>query len=192
MTYRQAATLACRVLAIWALFSAIELLAAPLQMVITIVQYISNGINVYSNYWYSLTSLIPLAVQIAAGIWLWRRAGVVAAWMTGDTLQDEPDEPDPTPQRVNMEQVQAVVLSSLGVWVLLQVVPRILSSIFDVLLTLIATRGQLARAGGRVEGSIWIWSFQLLLGLWLIFGARGITHLLKRARREAIEPATPT
>lgn len=184
MTHRQVATLACKVLAIWALIRAIDSSAAPLQTIITIWQYMQRGVNVPSNYWNILLNLVPLALHLIVAIWLWKRAGVVASWMTGHDLQDEADERESTPRRADIDQVQAVVLSSLGVWVMLDVVPQIASTIFQVLLTWIASRGQIAMANRVVDSSVWVWSFQMLLGLWLIFGAPGITRLLKRARGE--------
>lgn len=184
MTYRQAATLACKVLAIITLLQAVELLSNVISMAINFWSWGQRG-QVYP-FWAEAARFVPPVAQLIIGIWLWKRAGVVAAWITGSELQDSPEEPETDPHRANDHEIQAVVLSSLGVWVLLQVVPQILAMIFQTLFTWMITR-QLVRTGGGVDSRIWMWSFDLLLGLWLIFGAPGITRLLRRARGEKLD-----
>ena len=114
MTHRQVATLACRILAIWALIDALRLLEYPLRVLANLVR--SHGQWPYSGQWPELIgSGLHTVLQIVVALWLWWRAGVVAVWMTGQMLQDEPDEREISPQRASMDEVQAIVLASLGV-----------------------------------------------------------------------------
>ncbi len=191
MTHRQVATLACRVLAIWAFIDALKLGHQPIQAIVALVRLGWRGVQV-DYHWATAFTLIPIVMQIIIAIWLWKRAAIVATWMTGESLQDDLDEPEVVRRQAKIHEVQAVVLSSLGVWVLLEVVPNACSTIFEFLLAyLIAGGTQMAfdRASHVISGSLWIWCFQLLLGLWLVFGAKGITRLLRRARGDRPEPS---
>ena len=128
MTQREIGRLAFKVMAVFFLMQALNPLKnAVSQLSGALASAYLSGAWGWTQVWYLLPIFLFATIQILAALWLWRRAGVVAAWMTGHNLQDEQDEPDAISVPANLEAVHAVVLSSLGVWVLLIVIPEILN-----------------------------------------------------------------
>lgn len=195
MTQREIARLACKVLAVFFLVQELIPLQQSASQLSGIMASMSWGAGWgWTQFWYQLPTLIFPIIQILVAVWLWRRAGVVAAWMTGHDLQDDPNEPDVLPVPANLEAVQAVVLLSLGVWVLLSVIPEVVSVALSFAINFFASqKGAFEEAGRAVSNHIWIWFPQFGLGFWLIFGAPGIVALLRRfhAKPQLDSPATP-
>src|SRR5262245_5433916 len=98
MTQREIARLACKVLAVWAFIDSLQHVARPLTSVIyALVSLFKEGSvrGGVASYTYLFVDVALSGLQLVLAVALWKRAGVVAAWMTGHTLQDEQDEPDP-------------------------------------------------------------------------------------------------
>jgi hypothetical protein len=188
MTQREIARLACKVLAIWALFDALKAASMLGRLADSVVTSVRDGWNAQRAIFDMAFVIWPIA-QVIAAVWLWRRAGVVAAWMTGHDLQDEPDEPDVSPRKANLDEVQSVVLSSLGVWMLLQTIPNAVHVIAVFLLAWsTSTKTTIDYASSWVSTNVWVWTAQFVLGIWMIFGASGIVRMLKRFRYVGLEP----
>jgi hypothetical protein len=191
MTQREIARLACKVLAVWALFDALKAVSMLGRLADSVVSSVRDGWNAQRAIFDMAFVIWPIA-QVIAAVWLWRRAGVVAAWMTGHDLQDEPDEPDVSPHKANLDEVQSVVLSTLGVWVLLQTIPHAIHVIIVfVLAWTTGTKTTIDYASSWVSTNVWVWTAQFVLGMWLIFGSRGIVRMLKRFRYVGLEPNEP-
>jgi hypothetical protein len=182
MTQREIGRLACKVMAVYFLVQTLN----PLQWATSQLSGVLASISIggpwgWNQFWTYLPTLIFPILQILVAIWLWRRAGVVAAWMTGHDLQDEQDEPDASSMPADLDAVHAVVLSSLGVWMLLQVIPPIGSEACNLVIGMvIASKQAFETAGKAVSNNLWVWGIQFGLGLWLVFGAPGIVQMLRR------------
>jgi hypothetical protein len=142
-----------------------------------------------------ITSLIGATVpilQFLVGLWLWKRAGVVAAWVVEHDLQDEPDEPDAADlagEPITAASAEPIVLCSLGVWVLATTLPEALARLTQTVVTrqLFDTARSTQQYDWRALGQLVALLGKLIIGLWLIFGARGLVRLLVRARTLGLE-----
>jgi hypothetical protein len=189
MTQREIARLACKVLAVWAIIDAFKYLHYSSRQIWALFEAWSS----FSSSWggtisSAITILLPF-LQIAVGIWLWRRAGVVAAWMTGHNLQDEQDEPDVIHVPADLDAVQSVVISMMGVWVLVDAVPALAGQLAALLPILDTGRSDFDDWANRSAAMSLIWLIsRLAIGIWLIFGAAGIVRMLKRIRYAGLHP----
>lgn len=185
MTQRQVARLACKLLAIYAVIMALDELrwtTANLFAAISAFRY-AGSIDAIT---YLGPFLVPL-IQFVFALWLWKRAGVVAAWICGHDLQDDMDEPDAVPVRADIDAWQGVAISSMGVWVMITVIPRIVTQAMNFTIEWLLGGVGARRAAGAVSWEIWIWLTQFGIGLWLIFGCAGIVKGLRRFRPRAAE-----
>ena len=89
LTARVLAKVLCRVTAIIALLLALGELTDWVAQVIEVIDW-GDG----DDYlWLSVILAYPAALLFMAA-WLWTKAAIVAAWILGHDLQDDPDEPD--------------------------------------------------------------------------------------------------
>lgn len=186
MTKREVAVLACKVLAIYALLDAIKYagyyLFQPLPFMF------AEGLDYVKALAWSVGLLSPL-IEIAIGLWLWNKAGVVAAWMTGHDLQDNQYEPDAKPVRADLVAVQAVVFASLGVWALIGVVPHLISHVGWLIYDVASRTGSFGETlRSYSHGDALADVVTIAIGLWLIFDGSGLAQLLTRLRYAGLQP----
>jgi hypothetical protein len=187
MTQREIARLAMKVLAVYYGLQSLPVLQNAVAQLSQTFAFISRG-NTWG--WQTFLFQLPIAflpfVQILIAIWLWKRAGLVAVWICSQDLQDEEDEPEVVRVPAELDAVQAVVLSSLGIWVMLTVLPEVMSMLLSFVFNLMAAPSNAFEYAGRgVTDKIWFWIPQVVLGIWLIFGASGIVQTLAKFRRRA-------
>lgn len=190
MTQREIARLACKVLAVYFVLHSLTLMQQAVAQLSRAFAAISQGDAWgWPAFWYQLPVVLFPVVQVFVAIWLWKRAGLVAAWMSSHDLQDDQDEPEGARIPADLDGIHAVVLSSLGIWVMLMVLPDVISMMLSFVVDLIASPKQALEYAGRgVSSKIWIWVPQVALGIWLIFGSSGIVRMRKKFRPAGLQP----
>jgi hypothetical protein len=180
MTKREIAKLCCRVLAVYATVLAISRLSYIAQL------FAPYEDTTWSPVFYRLLYAVEPVLLAIAAFFLWRWAGLVAAWMTGHDLHDHIDEAESAPTRASAIDVQAIIFSSLGVWLLIETIPYALSYI---------SRFAYARSNDvRAEAkSLYLMTemielvARLGLGVGLLFGGPTIAHWVNRMRNVGLE-----
>jgi len=175
MTQHQIARLCFKGLAVYAVIAGV----GNGQYIVWAFEQVPGAISPRVYVALSLHAFFPIA-QILVGVWLWRKAGVVAAWVTGHDLQHAEDEP--TVDRVpwSLEAVQTIVFSSLGVWVLIHAVPQVVNYATVVFVSPSSPDAMREMWTARVSGNLAALAARLAIGFWLVFGASNIARLVRR------------
>jgi hypothetical protein len=178
MTPREIANLCCRLMAIYALFQGL----AFLPSLAALIDPLTHPMDLSTAELFSrvLWAMHP-AVMIAAAAFLWRWSPLVASWMVGHDIQDAVAEPESTRRKATLRDVHGVAFSVIGLWVLVHAAQDIAGHAF-----------YLVYDDPTVTGNRWVGVYgrivvQLALGIWLLFGARGLVDLLHRARRVGLD-----
>jgi hypothetical protein len=79
----------------------------------------------------------------------------------------------------SIADVQIVALSVLGVWVLATALPDVFHW---VVYGHLMTKYQLGELSPENMGNIWATAIELVIGFWLVFGAKGISGIISIAR----------
>ncbi len=182
MTQREIARLCCKVIAIYALIRAIESVGSFGWLVLGPAP---SGMSEWQIYVQVFFFALPPVVLVAMSVFLWKHAGVVAAWISGHDLQDDPDEPDIKPARAKSQELQAVAFATLGLWAIIDALPRLIDLGFRAL---IPPGSRLALEFGLLSASRLVAiSLQLAIGVWLLFGSRGLVQLLYKLRNVGLD-----
>lgn len=119
-----------------------------------------------------LSSLVPIALLLAAGIFLILQSGRLAPSMAG------PGDEDGSGASVTPHVFQSIAFSVLGLYLCVSAIP----GLFGILWNLFALN-EAAPAEMRTNVVTQAWAcgaklcLQFFLGLWLFFGARGFSNL---------------
>lgn len=182
MTQRAIARLCCKVIAIYALIRAIELVPVFGLMLPSSASF---GTSEWQTFVQAFFFAVPPVVLVAMSVFLWKHAGVVAAWISGHDLQDDPDEPDIKPTRANSHELQAVAFATLGLWAIINALPRLIDLGFRAM---IPPSSPGAVEFGLLSASRLVAiSLQLAIGVWLLFGSRGLVQLLYKLRNVGLD-----
>jgi hypothetical protein len=191
MSERRIAMLCFRVVGMVVLLQAVAHAPELVNLAGRAIDLLMTG-SLVTGLLYGTGAAVPL-LMAAIGIWLWRKAGVVAAWATGHDLQDEPDEPDAAPAPgepaagggLTVEMLERVALTTLGVWVLVNAIPETCRLLAQALATSDddSMSSYLAQFNAYWVGGLVAAVIRLFLGFWLLFKTDGIVRLLDRMRR---------
>lgn len=169
MTSRTIALLAFKVLALLAVLVAIGPGAKVLPTMVVNWPYDSEG----GSLLLLVTSLLaPIVLPLVLGGALWFGADALA-----QKLFTEPDTATPP----SFEALQDLAFSVVGLFIVAVAIPE-LTKLAYYYWQLSAPGGvqmgsDIERRGALIETIV-----QLVIGLWLLFGASGITNLLRKAR----------
>lgn len=78
-----------------------------------------------------------------------------------------------------IDDIQEVALSVLGVWVLATALPDVFQWI---VYSHLMNKYQLGELSPENVGKIWATAVELTIGFWLVFGAKGISGIIRMAR----------
>lgn len=187
MTQREIARLCCKIISIYALIRSIESLQVGIMNIMMFSSFFQSsgsiGLSWYSYVGVFFSSATPVLLA-AVAIFFWRQSGIIAAWITGHNLQDEPDEPDSNPKRISAKELQVVAFATIGLWAIVSSLSQLLSAIAWMAFSTTSMNEEiLIRDTVRVIGLL----FVLCLGFWLLFGARGIVQLLYKLRNVGLD-----
>jgi hypothetical protein len=176
MTKREVAALACRLLGIYAFLNSLN--ALPVVFLPFITEYsdatAAGGLGSMARFWLFILNALPAALHIIAGLYLWLNADSLAGYLvSGDTDEQ---------QMAIGQEAQVIAFSVLGLFTLLQVIPRIGQIITN--LVVIGQQDPLMQRDfrGTTAPDIVSIIIQLALGLWLLFGSPGLVQWLRPMR----------
>ena len=185
MTKHEFAALACKVLGIYTLVNALGLLPSILGNALNSLASSSTGLNpalATVERTAAVAYILPLAFDIMAGLLLWRRADFLAARMIRDT--------DAAPSQIAIGAgAETVAFSFLGLFTLLQAIPRLGLIVFNLIL--MSRQGPLLHRDykGMAAPDVVVLVIQLCLGCWLLLGAAGLARLLGSLRHAGADAA---
>lgn len=175
MTGRAIALLACRVFAIYVVLQGIILFCTVLVQIGPVLQNPGEA-----GRWLGALSTLAVIVLLAGlAVMLWIGAGRIARVMVpGDDAPDAGAGPA-------AEEIQAVGFSIVGLLVLIRAVPHAAGVFFNYWFL---ERGALASQSisGHTKVQLGIAAIELVLGACLLFGARGLTGVLKTVRQAGL------
>ncbi len=180
MTKREIAVLACRTLAIVALINVIQSSSRLLVLLFEAFNPDKFGPPnpligpVPLSAMLALLYVSPLALLLIFAGFLWAQADFVATKIVGER------DANMTPIQINHD-AQTLAFTILGVYVLTIALPR-LSQLLVHAWNVGSQDATLRQDWTGFAPNLIYASVELALGLWLIFGARGLVSLLKNVR----------
>lgn len=178
MTKRDVGILVCRILAI---FSLVQMLHYVPSFLALADPFFTSGPWSAADVFMLVTQALPFFLFNMMAVFLWRKAGLISAWMLGHDLYDNQFEPETQPMRIRADDLQTVAFSALGLWLLIDAIPRAAAYATQIIYTRSMTD---TSVGGKVitmATSIDL-AVRLILGLWLLFGARGLVGVVRTMR----------
>ena len=176
MNLRALAALSCRFLA---LFTAISLIQSSSVFVSFFASALDARQSATITLPMALLQLAPVAGLILVALLLWTQADFIGARMVGEN--DESLVSAPTEERW-----QALAFSVVGLFVLTRALPQLATQIAILLAANSSTSNPYTDVFTRQSSfyaGIWIsLAIEIALGLWLLFGARGLVFLLANIR----------
>jgi hypothetical protein len=189
MSPRRIANLCCRVIAVLALFDALGDFRVTSWSLALVAIYDTAA---WWTYVLATLNWATPIVQVALAGWLWWKAGLVAAWMTGHDLEDGPDEPDASAHTLTPAALATIAFAGLGVWLLIEGATALVTIVAAALFSIEAWP---TGAGGplAVEAAVSVIDVILHLGAGsiLLFGARRLASVLFRGRPPVSPPVDP-
>ncbi len=178
MTKREIASLACKILAVYALLQ--------LPQYVQGIYFLLSGIfagelwgedihRIQSLFWDLSTVFVPTVLYLVAGILLWRRSNALASRMVSD---DQPPEGQPT---ISGQAVSAIAFSVVGLVVLVHAIPRI-ASILSYLISHKTMPEFEGRWTANVIAELTALGVQVILGAVLLMTSRGLSRLVMKIR----------
>ena len=174
MSLRSLAVLACRILAIVALINAIQAGAFLLPLFYEAFHPTRGGMESPIGYfplepWLALIYLSPLALLLIFAGFLWTRADGVAVKMIGERDETGPIAVD--------QNSHSLAFSVLGAYVLTVALPR-LAQLLVHAWNVSSQDATFHRDWTGFAPNLVYTIVEIALGLWLLFGARGLVTLL--------------
>jgi len=158
----------------FALFLLIRVLALLFPLLTALIGVFIGNIKALGSQGVWLTFSGVVVQLLAAGV-LWHFATPLA----GRIWHNPPASQDPHP--ANFPDIQAVLFSAVGLYILITAVPEFLG----IVLTYRQIRTQ---PGGQVVDLTWHFGrviesgLKVVLSIWLLFGSRAIVRFLQKAR----------
>lgn len=169
----EAAVLACRILAVWALLQSV--LYASLFM-----EWLASLFREDVSHFGGMQLVFPLIAL--ASVLLWTCAGFI-----GSKMADFEARPLPDPRRVVPPQLLAIGLALVGVLDLLTSVPVLVDRILHAALTEAGDFPMTTGWGGGYVG-VAANGLRVALGVFLVLGARGLANAVRVLRLVGLEP----
>lgn len=170
-------SVACKVIGIYCLVRAVEALVALVEPAASTFRPGPADLFTLMGLLYMMIALIPVILLIAGGIYLIRRGDLIAARLAG---ADEAA----VAGGIERDTLQEVALTTAGIVILAQVLPRIpqIAAYFSYAYrqSRAGVRGSFAfNAWGSLSGFI----IHLLIGFYLVFGSRSLARWIKKRCR---------
>jgi hypothetical protein len=180
MTQRDIAQLCCRALAILLIVQTLPRLA---DFLIWIVTGTTTVVSWAEEQWITVFAVgVSVIFLLAAAFVLWWKADLIAAWMSGYDIQDDVKERQAIRIDASLHEIHAVILSCLGAWLSIVTLPRAVGYVVQLATT---SPSHATAADGRqilLTAAVAELLLSLLLGAWLLLGARGVVSVLHNAR----------
>ncbi len=178
MTKREIASLACKILGVYALLQIPQYLQGIYFFLSRFFVEELRDDNIHTFLWNLSTTFVPVLLYLIAGILLWRRSDSLASRMVSD---DQPPEEQST---ISGQAVSAIAFSIVGLVVLVHAIPRIT----HLLARLVYVYGPTPEFGGErvwdagTIARLTALGVQVILGAVLMVGGRALSQLVMRIR----------
>ena len=182
MTKHEIAALACKILAIYAVIIALGSLPVSLQFATSgFSSNVSRFSQLLQKPWTLVVALAPFILQTSSGVFLWMFADSIALAMVGETRI--PPQISPQQTKLRSSDLQIVAFSVVGLLTLVEGISRI-SHIATNYLFVTTTGAASTRVYFResMMATAATAVIQMIIGLWLLFGSRGLVRVLKSVR----------
>ncbi|HEY1686625.1 MAG TPA: hypothetical protein VGG19_17820 [Tepidisphaeraceae bacterium] len=183
MTRHEIAVLACKILALWVVVQIVMDLASLLSL----AWYLIDNVVVPSRrvgltiYTYAPILILTVAQSVIAWV-LWFRAPRLASRMVST-------DPQPvTNATVTKDDVMAVAISVIGIYLLVQGIDSVVQILLEYKLG--SEHGGLAWYLSGWQSQFWASVIHVVIAIWLILGSRGIVHFMKRVRTAGVRTNT--
>ncbi len=173
MTKREIASLACKILAVYALLQIPQYLQSVYFFVVSLFTEVLSFGDAHFQWTLSAT-FIPTLLYLVVGILLWRRSDALASRMVSD---DRPPEGQST---ISGRAVSAIAFSIVGLVVIVHAIPRIAR-----ILSYLAFRPTMefeSRWTANVIAELTALGVQVILGAVLFMSSRGLSRLVMKIR----------
>jgi hypothetical protein len=174
MNRREVAQLACRILAIWFFCQVALSLEAVALLLISFVNDPLGRIIGPSDMAFLILPGMTAIGSLVIGLLLWWKSGGIASKMA-------PADPAPiTSKSLDQKSLLAVAFAAIGAFVAVKVLPYFGRTLYMLV------------RGSKSFSELWVSLdfqatflsdiFQILLAMWLIFGAKGIAGMVRQFR----------
>jgi len=179
MTKREIASLACKLLSIYALLSALASSQGSLGTALEMWRFAESQIGgnpLLTSWWIPIAGFAPCFALLLAALLLWMMADFLAVLMTRSSTADSVA----VAANLSAREWQAIGFSLFGVWELLQALTNIGRFFFY---SAVAQQPSSARSfGWNATAEILMMILTFSLGCALLFGARRLSHILNQVR----------
>lgn len=179
MTRQEIAALICRTLAlIMFAIAARAGLVALLWLTVSLFSAPFRQWNDWQNIYESAVLALPALILAIIGTLYWKLSGTIAAAMVGQ-------DPQPvTSFRITATDLMSVIFSAIGLYVVVSSIREVVGFIY------LLVQRQMEFADFANSQSAWELTIQMVLGVWLILGSRGIVQAvlwLRNAGRHSLD-----
>lgn len=176
MNKHDVAKLACRIMAIWVFVQLAVDLTATLTVMTSLM--LAGETQHVLQFLLSALSLLPLAIRIAVGVFLWRKADFIASRMTADIA----DSNAAINAGFASTDILQIALPLVGFLILATGLSHLANFIS------IAIRSNELSASPWTDSGLYSTILIFALAAWLIIGARGIANTITRLRNHPTKP----
>lgn len=163
MTKKEIATLSFKVLSLYAFINAIDRLSTAIYYAYRLSEI---GVPAFIIY------AAPVLLLALCGGLLWFIAPLLASSISKSTAPEDS-------AAASLLSIQAVAFSIVGLYMIADSLPRIVRSTIWHFTSASLSMGKSSPLFGDIMGSL----VQIAIGLWLLFGSRGIVNFIGSMRR---------
>jgi hypothetical protein len=168
MTRQDIAKLACRIIALWLFCQAAIGLYTIFVFILQAVFQSANGDNVEFDYAGSIVPALMFLGTFLMGALLWWKSDWISRKMIPDATTTVLVGP------ITTKDALSVALSVVGILIIVDILPKLCRVIY------VAYKDSEHRQDVKSQASIIGDIIKLLLGIWILFGSRGIANLIRR------------
>lgn len=181
MSGKDIAILSCKILAVCSVINA----AKALNYLMMLNELFHGNVRPGAVIPILISSMMPFILLLALGLVLWLKAGRIAAYMLPD--REEALER----AALSIEDVQSTAFSVIGILVLAGAIPQMVQTVSSIVIMhnlQYDSKNQWFYAHDIVRIAELV--VQLIIGIWLFFGSRGIVGLYRRMREAGLNKIT--
>jgi len=166
MTKKEIATLSFKVMSVYAIIQATAQVPSTLYFMST------NDLSGIGMLTFVSVALEPLS-WILCGLVLWFAAPLLASLIFKSTVSESVSD-------TSIKDIQITAFSLAGLYLLASILPELLKSLtMHYAMNAYSVRGE-----SPLTGTIIISVLQIILGLWLLLGSRGLVNFIRSTRRD--------
>jgi len=183
VTKQEIAALACRLMGVYALLLGLGGLAGPAYLLgLLFGETASRPVQRVHLFWQACLLLLPVVLHVGARGFLWVLADKLAGRMVA------PAPAPPPKSRVGARQLQAIAFSVVGLFLLARAIPDIAHAVTAFAFTSSEHRDRIQMVSKPQAVGLGV---QVVPGLGLLFGGRGLAGIVQTVRTAGRAKAPP-